>query len=277
MAARRGRQYTYPRPGRSPPREAQEPGRRESTSRSRRSPPTTPALASSPRSSAADATSSSPPGGETGPLARSPSHSKPCLGTGSTMRRAAPGRGTAGLCLGDDEALARGFAGFADALAGCPARAPDGSSGDAILVRWARSASSERRAAVRRGVARWGRVRGRLARTPAPSAGRSTVPLLSLGPLTASHHCLRPAAAPRGEAVAVRRQSFPARCCKRVGKRSVMCEEALAWEPGEPMGCNVGGAAAVSPTAVQFQAIVLESSGRLRVVDRQKKWKHECQ
>ncbi len=50
---------------------------------SSRSPVEKPALASSPKISAAVATSSAPPGGATGPLARSKSDSKPCLGTSS--------------------------------------------------------------------------------------------------------------------------------------------------------------------------------------------------
>lgn len=41
-----------------------------------------------------------------------------------------------------------------------------------------------RRAAARCGLERWGRVLGRLARTPEPSTGESTRPLLSWGPLT---------------------------------------------------------------------------------------------
>src|ERR1700759_155161 len=63
---------------------AQLPGRREKTSLKRRSPADNPAFASSPTISAAEATSSAPPGGWTGPSVRSLSHSKPCRGAGSS-------------------------------------------------------------------------------------------------------------------------------------------------------------------------------------------------
>jgi hypothetical protein len=58
-------------------------GRRDKTSLSTRSPLDSPALASSPTISTADATSSGPPGGCTGPLTLSLAHSKPCVGTRS--------------------------------------------------------------------------------------------------------------------------------------------------------------------------------------------------
>ncbi len=65
----------------------QERGRRESTSRSRRSPAEKPALVISPTISAALATSSAPPGGCTGPLGRSLSLSNPWRGASSTAAR----------------------------------------------------------------------------------------------------------------------------------------------------------------------------------------------
>ncbi len=76
----------------------QEGDRREKTSLSRRSPVERPDFASSPTISTAEATSSVPPGGSTGPRARSASDSNPCLGTASlAARRAAARRGALGL------------------------------------------------------------------------------------------------------------------------------------------------------------------------------------
>lgn len=60
-----------------------QPGRRESRSLTNRAPVLTPVLASSPASSATEATSSAPPGGRTGPRSESSSDSYPCGGTGS--------------------------------------------------------------------------------------------------------------------------------------------------------------------------------------------------
>lgn len=122
-------------------------GNRAKRSFNRRAPPETPAFASSPASSAAEETSSEAPGGCTGPLAISPSTSKPCLGTAS-LRGVAPVERL--VLVGGLRTLARLAAGacvdaFAEVFAGAPAAL---------------------RAASRRGLERCGRVRGRLARTP---------------------------------------------------------------------------------------------------------------
>ncbi len=185
---------------------AQDSGRRASTSLNRRSPVESPALASSPTISAADASSSAPPGGCTAPLVRSaPSHSKPCRGTAlldaaAAAPRAEPARERweppglrAPACAPRAPVLAELFAGefrepATPAGADPPAllREADGRplelSGLAVEGPPAALAS---RAAARRGVDRCGRVRGRLDRTPdrshAPSACWS---LGSVGPLT---------------------------------------------------------------------------------------------
>ncbi len=152
---------------------AQERGRREKASLNRRSPVESPTFASSPTSSTADATSSAPPGGWTEPVAVSLLDSNPCLGAASRLGAeplelfaallvrfgeatlAVVGlRGpTAGFAPGDPTALALTTAVCDGALGSAPARA-------ALL-----------RAAARRGLECWGRVLGRLTRTPRFSRG----------------------------------------------------------------------------------------------------------
>ena len=68
---------------------------------SRRSPVAIPDFASSPTISTAEATSSVPPGGWTGPRARSASDSNPCLGTAPLSRAGVAARreGPALCCL----------------------------------------------------------------------------------------------------------------------------------------------------------------------------------
>lgn len=162
---------------------AQGRGRREKTSLSTRSPLVRPALASSPTISTADATSSAPPGGCTGPLTLSPWHSNPCLGTGSRAARALAGR-LDWPALGLGASSSRGW----DAALR-PARAPGLRGSEAAL-----------RAAALRGLERCGRVRGRFARTPALSLGRLARRSRSAesGPLTRTS-LLKPQASSRSE------------------------------------------------------------------------------
>jgi hypothetical protein len=182
----------------------QDSGSREKTSLSKRSPVDNPAFASSPTISAAEATSSAAPGGCTGPLAASPSHSKPCLGAASRVeirrlgadvfRRAdapprtdlrgrsvvlsagspASGRAAAGRSAparaGPAPAVCVGGADFCPRLGGAPS-APERPP---ALVR----------AATRRRLARCGRVRGRLARTPCSSCWAFEEPSLELASVT---------------------------------------------------------------------------------------------
>ena len=230
-AARRGRQYTYPvRAGFRCPACAR--GRRAAGARPF---PVRPWRARR-ASSAAEATSSIPPGGETGPLARSPSDSKPCRGTGSASRRAT---GPAGAAFAGLTALARGLGGPGWSAPAWPAQAPP----SVVCERQFRLRRCDVPRARGRSPAAGGCEAGWRGR-PRPPRGAPPGRCSRLGSLTGSHHCLRACqAAPRGEA----RVGFPASWCKQIGNRSVICDEALAWEPGEPMGCNVGGAAAVSP------------------------------
>ena len=86
QAVRRGRKYTGG---------AQERG---SSERSSRSPVEKPAFVSSPTISAAEVSSSVPPGGRTGPRARSLSLSKPCRGTGCSAGALGAGAGGVGCC-----------------------------------------------------------------------------------------------------------------------------------------------------------------------------------
>jgi len=144
-----------------------QPGRRERKSLTRRAPVVTPDLASSPASSAADAMSSVPPGGWTGPRNESGSASNPCLGTGSS----AAGRRM-------DAGLRRLFAGRAAVSAAASRRpfaraaltGPAASAASAARVVAGPLPGLAAREAARLALARWGRVRGRPARTPDPSA-----------------------------------------------------------------------------------------------------------
>jgi len=163
---------------------AQESGRRDSTSLSRRSPVDRLAFVSSPTISATDATSSAPPGGCTVLLERSLSHSNPCLGAGSTWATGRVGRGRAlpERCpLADPRVLAPApprvlaeprvpagrLAVDVAVLGGLVETRPLELAGAALaLVDSAAAAAVAARAAARRGLERCGRVRGRLDRTP---------------------------------------------------------------------------------------------------------------
>lgn len=165
----------------------------------RRSPVDTLALASSLTISAAVAISSVPPGGWTGPLARSMSDSNPCRGTeSSTGRGARFGALPAGLAF---FVLVAVFTRGVLPVARC-GRGPVGGTAFAFVFGLALAAELERvlvcalvvasgvldelaaelalRAAVRRALERWGRVRGRLASTPTPASGLRGRPLPSI-------------------------------------------------------------------------------------------------
>jgi hypothetical protein len=151
---------------------AQASGRRDSTSLSSRSPVDRPALASSLMISAALATSSVLPGGATGPLARSLSHSNPCRGTRSPACAGRAGRleaargrfdtDVSGVAAGRCEAL----------LAACFSLAAGRPLARAGAVLAVAAAALALRAAARRGLERCGRVRGKFESTPWPF-GRS--------------------------------------------------------------------------------------------------------
>jgi hypothetical protein len=136
-------------------------GKREKTSFSRRSLRETLALASSPTTSAAEARSSAAPGGWTLPVAASVSHSKPCTGA---VWRCLAGPLTAVAALGW---LAARLRGELLARGAVPGRAAVvGRAAAAVPAGRARAGRAPLRAAARRALARWGRVRGRFASTP---------------------------------------------------------------------------------------------------------------
>ncbi len=122
-------------------------------------------------------------------LARSPSHSKPCLGAGvaagallaSVLRAPLPREVRARV-----EPLARGARLWPPARALVVARAgawPLELAGALVAAAGSGADDLEARAAARRGLERWGRVRGSLARTLAASGARSDCCSLSSGPL----------------------------------------------------------------------------------------------
>jgi hypothetical protein len=181
---------------------SQESGRREMTSLSRRSPAENPAFVSSPTISATDATSSAAPGGCTGPLAASASHSKPCRGAASCLEPRARRETDVGRWAdvrpradppGRLEALGARLPVEARAAAGRPAArsAVDsaglcGNPGRSAPLLGAVSAPARPafRAATRRRLARWGRVRGRLPRTPCSFCWAFAKPSLELVSIT---------------------------------------------------------------------------------------------
>jgi len=166
---------------------AQEGDRREKTSLSRRSPVARPDFASSPTISTADVTSSVPPGGWTGPRARSASLSKPCLGTDARARADPAGRleALALRRLAGELAAAFGLLGRLRAVvapAACDLRV-EGRLAGAGLSLAVLAAPVDERAAARRGLVRPGRVRGRFARTLSRSSADPGRPSLWFGPL----------------------------------------------------------------------------------------------
>ena len=159
-------------PLRRSPWAAQVRGRREKASFNRRSPADNPTFASSPTISAADATSSAPPGGCTEPFMFSLSDSNPCLGAASCRRPEPAGR------LGALLALSPGVldtAGLRDPDGALPAPMRERAAGRAGALLCAVVPAAASRAAARRGLERCGRVWGRLtstSRSPCGVVGR---------------------------------------------------------------------------------------------------------
>src|SRR6516165_3143778 len=151
-------------------------------SRSRRSPADRPPLASSARISAAEPSSSAPPGGCTGPLAALLSASKPCLGAACwapVRPRLDAARARVALAFARLDAGGLAVAGLR-AAPSCPRgrrRAAAAVPCPVVLAA---------RAAARRGLERCGRERGRFARTLFSSPGSVVRPSLCSTSLTAT-------------------------------------------------------------------------------------------